>query len=98
MFAVSLLVAVTLALNLSESVVDNATPVAVVVCGVLMRVARLALVASTFTPIRTLPAVVPIDETKVKVTHCITTVSFAVGCVARASTAEQVRLLVEYNL
>lgn len=71
----------------------RATPCAVVVHGALINAARLALEASASAPINTLPAVVPIDETKVNVTPWIVTVSLFVGLVARANTADPVVLL-----
>ena len=77
---------------------DNATPFAVVVHGAFINAARLALETSADHPINTLPGVDPIEDTKVYVIPSTVTVSFAVGFVAKANTAEQVRLLVEYNL
>lgn len=85
--------ALTLAANILALAVDNATPVDVVVEGALINVARLALVASTLAPINTLPAVVPMTDTKVNVTPPIVIGSVFVGCVAKDNTAVQVRLL-----
>ena len=74
-----LLTADILALNLIRLSPVKATPVAVVVCGALINVSRFALVISTLAPINTLPAVVPIDDTKVNTCHAIVIVSLAVG-------------------
>jgi len=57
----------------------TATPVAVVVQGALRRAANEARVVSTFAPINTFPAVVPIAATKVNTCPLIETVSPAVG-------------------
>ena len=66
--AVSSLVATALACTFFRLVPVRATPLAVVVHGAFNNAARLALEASAEPPINTLPAVVPIDETKVNVT------------------------------
>lgn len=66
--AVLSLVATALACMFLRLVPVRATPCAVVVHGALINAARLALEASAEAPINTLPAVVPIDETKVNVT------------------------------
>jgi hypothetical protein len=74
---------------LAWSSLERATPVAVVVPGALIKVAKLARVTSTLAPINTLPAVVPMEETKVKTTPLIVMVSVLVGWVARPNKPVQ---------
>lgn len=78
------------ALNNFKASPVKATQVAVVVQGALIRAARLTLEAAAFAPANTLPAVVPIEATKVNTCPAIVTVSFAVRSADSTNSAVEV--------